>query len=122
MVKVGDKNTDVIGEKQEFLQIVQIIQQHRQNAYRKVNEELVSMYYEIGEYLSKKIRTGEYGDAIIKKISDEISNDYPTLKGFSIRNLYLMIQFYETYVDKQKVRPLVAQLSWTNNLLMYPLQ
>lgn len=118
MVKVDDKNTDVIGEKQEFLQIVQIIQQHRQNAYRKVNEELVSMYYEIGEYLSKKLRTGEYGDAIIKKISDKISNDYPTLKGFSTRNLYLMIQFYETYVDKQKVRPLVAQLSWTNNLLI----
>lgn len=29
-----------------------------------------------------------------------------------------MIQFYETYKYNQKVRPLVAQLSWTNNLLI----
>ncbi|MBR2505450.1 MAG: hypothetical protein IKB70_00715 [Bacilli bacterium] len=29
-----------------------------------------------------------------------------------------MIQFYEIYKDNQKVRTLLAQLSWTNNLLI----
>lgn len=29
-----------------------------------------------------------------------------------------MIQFYEIYKENQKVRTLLAQLSWTNNLLI----
>lgn len=39
----------------EFKEIINIIQNHRQNAYRKINEEMVIMYYEIGQYLSKKL-------------------------------------------------------------------
>lgn len=102
----------------EFKEIINIIQNHRQNAYRKINEELVMMYYEIGQYLSKKVNDGEYGEGVILKIADKIKEQYPTLNGFSKRNLYQMIQFYEIYKDNQKVRPLVAQLSWTNNLLI----
>ena len=102
----------------DFSSIIDIIQQHRNNAYRKINEELVTMYYEIGEYLSKKVSIGEYGDGVISKIADKIKEIYPTLKGFSKRGLYQMIQFYEIYKGNQKVRPLVAQLSWTNNLLI----
>ena len=104
-----------------FNEIINIIKNHRQSAYRKINEELVNMYYEIGGYLSKKVNAGEYGDYVINKIAVNISNEYPTLKGFSKRGLYQMIQFYETYVDEQKVRPLLAQLSWTNNLLIFSL-
>ena len=32
--------------------------------------------------------------------------------------LYRMIQFYDVYRDNIIVSPLVAQLSWTNNLLI----
>ena len=102
----------------EFKEIISIIQNHRQNAYRKINEELVMMYYEIGQYLSKKVNAGEYGEGVISKIANEIKEQYPTLNGFSKRNLYLMIQFYEIYKDNQKVQALIAQLSWTNNLLI----
>lgn len=76
------------------------------------------MYYEIGGYLSQKVSAGEYGDGVISKIATKIKEQYPTLNGFSKRGLYQMIQFYEIYNNNQKVRPLVAQLSWTNNLLI----
>jgi predicted nuclease of restriction endonuclease-like (RecB) superfamily len=102
----------------DFSQVLNIIQEHRQKAYRKINEELVTMYYEVGQYLSTKLSTGEYGDGVISNIAAKIKEQYPTLKGFSKRGLYQMIQFYETYKDNEKVRPLAAQLSWTNNLLI----
>lgn len=76
------------------------------------------MYYEIGQYLSRKVNAGEYGEGAISKIANKIKEQYPTLNGFSKRNLYQMIQFYETYKDNQKVRTLSAQLSWSNNLLI----
>lgn len=102
----------------EFKEIINIIQNHRKNAYRKINEELVMMYYEIGQYLSKKVNDGEYGEGVISKIANKINEQYPTLNGFSKRGLYQMIQFYEIYKNNQKVRTLLAQLSWTNNLLI----
>ena len=32
--------------------LIQIISQSRQNALKKVNEELIQMYWKVGEYLS----------------------------------------------------------------------
>ena len=119
MIKVSKQDKEkTIDEEQGFVEIVQIIQQHRSNAYRKINEELVTMYYEIGGYLSRKVNSGEYGDGVLNEIAICIQKEYPTLRGFSKRNLYLMIQFYETYPADQKVQSLVAQLSWTNNVLI----
>ena len=59
-----------------------------------------------------------YGDRTIATIADKISKQYPTLKGFSKRGLYQMIQFYELYSQNEIVRPLAGQISWTNNLLI----
>ena len=102
----------------EFKEIINIIQNHRQNAYRKINEELVTMYFEIGKYLSEKVKSEDWGSKAIDKLVLTIKSQYPYLKGFNRAGLYRMIQFYETYRDNIIVSPLVIQLSWTNNLLI----
>ena len=102
----------------DFSPILQIIKEHRQNAYVKINEELVAMYYELGEFLSKKIEKEKWGNKTIELISKNIIAHYPNAKGFNRAGLYRMIQFYETYRDNVIVSPLVTQLSWTNNLLI----
>ena len=43
-------------ENKDFIELINLIDTHRQNAYRKINEELVTMYYEIGSYLSNKVK------------------------------------------------------------------
>ena len=40
------------------------------------------------------------------------------MSGFSARNLWRMMQFYETYRDKPKLSALLTDLSWTHNLLI----
>ena len=99
--------------------IVKVIETHRENAYRKVNEELVTMYYEIGKYLSEKVASEKWGSKVIDSIAIEINNKYPTLKGFDRAGLYRMMQFYDTYKDNEIVAPLVRQISWTNNLIIF---
>ena len=99
----------------EFKEIINIIQNHRQSAYRKINEELVTMYFEIGKYLSEKVKSEDWGSKAIDKLVLIIKSQYPYLKGFNRAGLYRMIQFYETYRDNIIVSPLVTQLSWTNN-------
>lgn len=103
---------------QDIIDIVSVIEAHRKIAFQKVNEELITMYYEIGKYLSKKVKEEKWGSKVIENISKEIKNKYPTLKGFEKRGLYRMIQFYETYIGNEIVSTLLTQISWSNNLMI----
>lgn len=98
--------------------LIHIIEESRQNALKKVNEELIKMYWKVGEFLSKETEHASYGDAYIDEISREIQETFPGIKGFNRRGLYRMKKFYETYKDNEIVTPLVSQISWTNHLLI----
>lgn len=101
-----------------FSEIAQIIKETRDNAYRKVNEELILMYQKIGKFLSEKSETATYGESYIDSLSEYIRQLFPGIKGFNRRGLYRMKQFYETYAGNEKVSALLTQLSWTNHLLI----
>lgn len=98
--------------------LINIIDESRQNALRKVNEELINMYWKVGEFLSKKSEQAVFGDAYIDGIACEIQEAFPGIKGFNRRGLYRMKKFYETYKGNEIVTPLVTQISWTNHLLI----
>ena len=102
---------EVIPYREQFEHIVNIIESAKERAYRKVNEELILMYRDIGEYISIQSENAEYGDAFIQKLADFFADNYPDLKGFNRRGLYRMKQFYELYKDDEIVSPLVTQLS-----------
>lgn len=100
----------------KFQKVVNIIETARENAYKKVNEELILMYRDIGKFISEQSANAAYGDAFVQQLADFFEKNYPDLKGFNRRGLYRMKQFYELYKDEEKVSPLVTQLSWTNHL------
>ena len=101
-----------------FDQVVSIIETSRDNAYRKVNEELILMYWNVGKFLSEQSKNASYGDGYIDSLASYIQNQFPGIKGFNRRGLYRMKQFFELYNGNEKVSPLVTQLSWTNHLLI----
>ena len=101
---------------EQFEKVIDIVESAKERAYRKVNEELILMYHDIGKYISEQSKNVEYGDAFVQKLADFFATNYPDLKGFNRRGLYRMKQFYELYKDNEKVSPLVTQLSWTNHL------
>ena len=107
---------DIQPYNEQFQIVVNIIESAKERAYRKVNEELITMYRDIGEYISKQSQNSSYGDAFVQKLADFFSENYPELKGFNRRGLYRMKQFYELYQGEEKVSPLVTQLSWSNHL------
>lgn len=101
-----------------FTEITHIIENAHDNAYRKVNEELIRMYWCVGQFLSEKSKEANYGDGYIDSLSNYIQHQFPGIKGFNRRGLYRMKQFYETYAGNEKVTALLTQLSWTNHLLI----
>ena len=95
-----------------------MIEQRKNNAYRKVNEELILLYFDIGKYLSELMDNSGYGDKIVYKFVEFMSDNYPNIKGFNISNIHRMIKFYKTYKDDDLALNLITQLSWTNNTLI----
>ena len=57
--------------------LIHIIEESRQNALKKVNEELIKMYWKVGAFLSKEAEHVAYGDAYIDEISREIQEAFP---------------------------------------------
>lgn len=102
-----------------FTDIIQLIKQSRANAIKAVNAQLINLYWNIGEYISKKIEQSEWGDSVVTELASFIQTHEPEIKGFSDKNIWRMKQFYETYKDSAKLSPLVREISWTNNLLIF---
>lgn len=114
--EIASQNTDTGKDPHQFDDIVKIVESAKYRAYRKVNEELILMYQEVGKYISEKSKEASYGSNFVENVADFFSENYPDLKGFTRRGLYRMKQFYELYKDDEKVSPLVTQLNWTNHL------
>lgn len=100
----------------QFVEIIQLIKQARNRAIKSVNTELINLYWNIGEYISKRVENAEWGQSIVKELAIYLQKNEPDLKGFSDKNLWRMKQFYETYKDFPKLAPVVREISWTNNL------
>jgi predicted nuclease of restriction endonuclease-like (RecB) superfamily len=102
----------------DFDEVLRLIDAARARALAAVNHELVGLYWQIGEYISRKIDSAAWGEGVVQQLADHIARTHPDLGGFTRSNLLRMRQFYETYRGDEKVAPLVRQLPWTHNLLI----
>lgn len=109
---------ELVPQSEQFDEIISIIDNAHARALKAVNAELINMYWEIGAYVSHKVKDGGWGKSIVADFSKFLQNHYPTLKGFSPQNIWRMKQFYETYHENEKLSPLVREISWTSNLLI----
>ena len=114
--KTSLQNINTEKNNNPFKEIVTIVENAKERAYRKVNEELILMYQEVGKYISEKTKEASYGSGFVDNIAEFFSTNYPELKGFNRRGLYRMKQFYELYSGDEKVSTMLTQLSWSNHL------
>ena len=101
-----------------FDEVIHIIDNARSRAMKAVNAELIQMYWEIGSYVSGRVKDGGWGKSVVADFSEFLQAHYPGTKGFSAQNIWRMKQFYETYCDNEKLSPLVREIPWTSNLLI----
>jgi DUF1016 N-terminal domain len=104
-----------------FQQVVELLQNARQQVLRTVNSTMVCTYFEIGKMIVEEEQSGkdraEYGKQILKGLSEQLTNEFG--KGFSLRNLEQIRKFYLIYsnsatvlriFDIQKTQTVPAQL------------
>lgn len=101
-----------------FAEITSLIEAARQRAFQAVNTTLIELYWQIGETISRKLESAEWGDGVVDQLARHIAQSQPGLRGFTRRNLFRMRQFYETYCEDPKVSALLTHIPWTQNLLI----
>ena len=113
---MGEKNKI---QASAFSEITKLIQSAKQRAFRAVNTELVSLYWQVGEIISNRVAEEGWGKKTIEALSLHIRNTNPNIRGFSAPNLWRMRQFYEAYRDSQQIlSSLLRELPWTHHMLI----
>lgn len=105
-----------------FDEVIAIIENARERAFHAVNRELITMYWDIGNYVSQRVTESGWGKAVVKDFSAFIQSRYTGIKGFSPSNLWRMRQFYDTYSRNEKLATLSRELTWSHNLQIMSLK
>ena len=78
------------------------------------NKELVELYWNIGKII---ISNTKYSTKFIGNLTRDIKQDFPNIKGYSVRNQKYIRKFAEFVSDEGKVQTVSALLSWSYNTL-----
>ncbi len=87
-------------------------------AVLSVNSELILLYYDIGIAIMEKQQNEGWGNKTINRLSIDLYNSFPDMKGFSPRNLLYMKQFAEAYIGHSISQQAVAKLPWGHNVIL----
>jgi predicted nuclease of restriction endonuclease-like (RecB) superfamily len=92
------------------------IRQAQLRATLAVNQELVLLYWSIGQEILERQAQQGWGAKVIDRLSSDLKQEFPDMTGFSARNLKYMRAFAEAWPEKTIVQRLVAQLPWGHNV------
>lgn len=97
-IQVVDNLTDNFrGYAALLRKIKQRVQVAQQRAIYAVNEEMLRMYWDIGEMLQQSQDIDGWGQKTLQRLSVDLKNDYSEIQGFTVRNMQYMVQFFNEY-------------------------
>ena len=90
-------NNSLAAYEGDFEVVYGIIAAHRDRVVQQVNGETVMMVWEVGGYVSGKLKTSAWGSGVVRQLAEYIHTQDPTVRGWSYRTIYRMMKFYESY-------------------------
>ncbi|MBC7596994.1 MAG: DUF1016 domain-containing protein [Kineosporiaceae bacterium] len=93
--------------------IRRLVHEARYIAQRRVNTELLRLYWQIGATIIQRQKTAPWGSKVLAQLSVDLRAEFPSARGFSPANLKYMRRFAEAWpaLDAIGQRP-VGQLPW----------
>lgn len=89
--------TNIQQLEQEFAYVDSLITAHTNAAIAKVNAESLQTYWEVGAFISDRLKNTQWGDHVVSELADYLKRHNPKRRGYSKRNLYNMVTFYDNY-------------------------
>lgn len=102
--------------KDDFETVFSIITAHRKRVIQQVNGETVMMVWEVGSFVSGKLKTSAWGSGVVRQLAEYIHTQDPMVRGWSYRTIYKMVMFYDIYSSSafieliDKVKPPIVPI------------
>jgi predicted nuclease of restriction endonuclease-like (RecB) superfamily len=107
---------------QEYINLLaevkQRIQSSQYEALKAVNKKLITLYWEIGSLIVARQKIEGWGKSVVDQLAKDLQSEFPGISGFSARNIWRMRDFYLTYIENEKLTPMVAEIGWSHNLII----
>lgn len=104
-------------EYEHFLaELKQRIRTAQVKAALAVNQELILLYWQIGQEILQRQENEGWGSKVITRLAKDLKKEFPEMKGLSRTNLLYMRAFAETYPEQTVVQQLVGQIPWGHNI------
>ena len=81
----------------EFQQICEFIDRSRNATVGFMNYAAVATYWAVGAFVSSRLKSAAWGSKTVVELEDYLKTRNPKSKGFGRRQIYNMVEFYETY-------------------------
>jgi predicted nuclease of restriction endonuclease-like (RecB) superfamily len=88
----------------------------RVRAALAVSRELVLLYWSIGRDILHRQEKDGWGAKVVDRLAADLQSAFPSIEGFSSRNLKYMRALAAAWPEEQIVQQLIAQLPWGHNV------
>lgn len=90
----------------------------RLRATLAANAAMVMLYWDIGRSILERQRKEGWGAGVIDRLSADLRDSFPDMRGLSPRNLKYMRKFAQAWPDREIVQETLAQITWYHNLAL----
>ncbi|MFZ2224594.1 MAG: PDDEXK nuclease domain-containing protein [Candidatus Deferrimicrobium sp.] len=107
-----------VGYGRLLTEIKERVRSAQYEALRKVNKELVALYWDIGGMIVARQEEEGWGKSVVERLAMDLQQEFPGVGGFSASNLWRMKLFFETYLVSEKLAPVVREIAWSHNIVI----
>ena len=90
--------------------IIAKIKESRTRTIIQVNFGMIELYWDIGNEILHRQRKEGWGAKVIDRLSKDLKETFPSMDGFSPRNLGSMKKFAATWTDYSILQRVVAKI------------
>ena len=98
MKKITDTKLTISADYRQFIEELKTrVATARLSAARRINHEMILLYWDIGRGIVEKQQALGWGESVVEMVSADLQRAFPSMSGFSPRNLWYMRRLYEAY-------------------------
>lgn len=98
--------------------VVRHIKESRVRLVVQANSGMILLYWNIGNEILQRQQAEGWGARVIDRLSKDLSEEFPEMKGFSPRNLGSMKKFASCWTDREILQQVVAKIPWRSNIML----
>lgn len=115
-------SSPLFSQNKNYIALLEGLKQRIQSSQLKaaiaVNQEMLLLYWHIGQEILQRQALEGWGSKVIDRLAKDLKQSFPDMKGFGARSLKYMRAFAEAYPDEAFVHQAGAQIPWRHNCII----